>query len=177
MMPRATSRLTPTIGHVGSTRPNQNPSATPVSAACEMVSLKNAIRRAVTNTPMNAHSGPRKSAASNARCMKGSVNMMMVIGRRVNAVGLLERLGVHDLLGRAFAADDAVQCIHARGMAVNHREIVRDQNDRELVLALNARNQVVESFLARRVHTGGRFIEQQQFRLAQEIGRASCRER
>ena len=75
MIAKATSRLTKTIGHVGSLRPNQKPSATPVSAAWEIVSLKNAMRRAVTNTPRNAQSGPRKSAASSARCMKGSLNM------------------------------------------------------------------------------------------------------
>ena len=43
MMAEAT-RLTATMGHVGSMSPNQNPIATPVSAAWGMVSLKNAIR-------------------------------------------------------------------------------------------------------------------------------------
>jgi hypothetical protein len=32
-----------------------------------MVSLKKAMRLAVTNTPSNAQSGPRNKAASNAR--------------------------------------------------------------------------------------------------------------
>src|ERR1044072_4635179 len=186
MMPSATSRLTATMGQVGSVRPNQKPRATPVSAACEIVSLKKAMRRAVTNTPMNAQSGPRNSAASSARCMKGSVNMggkyqthfavrmihgsvhrsmsmVMVIRRGVDAVGLLERLGIHDLFGRAFTTNHAVERIDARGVRIDHREIVRHENDRELVLPLHARDEVVERFLARHVHAGGGLIEQQQF--------------
>ena len=57
----------------------------------------NAMRRAMTNTPSTAHNGDRKSAAKKARCMNGSVSMVMVvmmmvmmIGRDVNAIRLLE---------------------------------------------------------------------------------------
>src|SRR5947209_17452707 len=97
-MAAATNRLTAINGMVGLARPSQKPSATPASAACETVSLKKAMRRAVTNTPSNAHKGARKSVASKARIMKGSVNMMMTVGRNVDAVGLFEGVGVHNLL-------------------------------------------------------------------------------
>src|SRR6185295_17343136 len=111
-MAAATARLTAMSGQVGSTRPSHAPSATPVRPACEIVSLKNAIRRAVTKTPSNAQSGARNRAPSSARCIHGSVSMMMVVGRDVNAEGLLERLAVHDLVGLAFAADDAIERIN-----------------------------------------------------------------
>src|SRR2546425_1071524 len=110
-MAAATSRLTPISGTVGFANPNQKPSATPASAAWDTVSLKKAMRRAVTNTPSNAQRGARKIVASSARNMNGSVNMVMSVGRDVDAVGLLEGLGVHDVLRRAFAANDAVERI------------------------------------------------------------------
>ena len=101
IMSAATSKLNPTIGTVGSAKPNQKPSATPANAECDTVSLKNAIRLAMTNTPSNAQSGPRQRAASKARCMNGSVTrtvmvfmmvavMVMLIMGNVDAVGLLQ---------------------------------------------------------------------------------------
>src|SRR5438876_880761 len=108
-MAAATSRLTPINGSVGLAQPNQKPSATPARAACETVSLKKAMRRAVTKTPNSAQSGARKSVASRARIMNGSVNMVMSVRGDVNAIGLFERFGVHDLLRGAFAADDPVE--------------------------------------------------------------------
>src|SRR4051812_23980190 len=101
-----------------------------------MVSLKKAMRRAVTKTPRSAHTGPSRRAAMSARCMKASSNMgvvMMVIRRDVNAVGFLERFGVHNFGGRALATDHAVQRVNPRRVAEDHREIVRDENDGELM--------------------------------------------
>src|SRR3954463_1222001 len=133
-MPAAIARLKRTIGRVRSATPNQIPSATPVSAPCAMVSLKKAMRRAVTNTPSKAQTGPSSRAAARARCMKASVSMrrsvvMMVIGRDVDAVSFLQRIGVHDVGRRAFAADFAIQRVNPGGVAEHHREIVRDEND------------------------------------------------
>jgi hypothetical protein len=53
-------------------------------------------------------------------------------------------------------------------VAVNHREIVRYKDDGHLVLALHARDQIVKRFFTRCVHAGGRFVEQQQFRLVEQ---------
>ena len=61
--------------------------------------------------------------------------VVMVIRRDVQAVGFLERVGVHHVLGRAFAADDAVERIDPRGVAIDHREVVRDEHDGEFVAA------------------------------------------
>src|SRR5258708_18220924 len=161
-MAAATSRLKRTMGTVGSANPHQNPSATPARAEWETVSLKKAMRRAMTNTPSNAQSGARTSAASNARCMKGSVNMMMVVvfvRRDVDPVTLLQRVRVHDFLRRAFAADHAIQSEHVRGMAINHREIVRNKNDGQVAPLLDVRNEFVKGFFARRVHPGSGFIQ------------------
>src|SRR2546423_11959671 len=130
-MAAATIRLTPISGTVGLARPNQNPNATPARAACETVSLKKAIRRAVTKTPSNAQRGARNRVARKARSMKGSVNMMVSVRRNVNAVGLLERFRIHHLLGRALTANHPIERVDPRGMPVNHGEIVRNKNDRE----------------------------------------------
>ncbi len=78
-MAAATPRLTASKGSVGSSNPNQLPIATPARPACETVSLKKDMRRAVTNTPNKAQSGARNIATSNARCIHGSVNMMMMV--------------------------------------------------------------------------------------------------
>src|SRR5947207_9593171 len=118
-MAAATSRLTPTNGKVGLLSPNQKPSATPASAACDTVSLKKAIRLAVTNTPRKAQSGARKSVASKARIMNGSVNMVMSVGRDVDAVGLFKRFGAHDLLGRALTTNNPVERVNPGGMPVD----------------------------------------------------------
>ena len=77
----ATSRLKSTIGHVGSSKPSKKPSAMPASAPCAMVSLKKAMRRAVTNTPSSAHNGPMTTATAKARSMKGSMSEKMFIGQ------------------------------------------------------------------------------------------------
>src|SRR3954468_8495962 len=99
-------QLTRIKGRVGLAKPSQNPGRIPARAAWETVSLKNAIRRAVTNTPSSEQRGARKSAARNARCMKGSVNMsprsvivVMMVGRYMNPVGLLKRVRIHHLVG------------------------------------------------------------------------------
>src|ERR1043166_911867 len=168
-MAAATSRLIPINGTVGFTRPNQNPSATPASAACETVSLKNAMRRAVTNTPRNAQSGLRNNVASKARIMNGSVNMVvMPVRRDVDAVGLFERVGVQDLLRRTLAADYAVERVNPRGMPINHREIVRNQHDRQMAPRLNFGDQIVKSLLTGQIHAGRWFIQQEQFGFAQQ---------
>src|SRR6478736_10030847 len=99
-MAAATSRLTAISGSVGLAKPNQKPSAIPARAAWDTVSLKNAIRRAVTNTPSSAQRGARKIVASKARIMNGSVNMVMSVRGDMDAVSLLERLRVHDVLRR-----------------------------------------------------------------------------
>src|SRR2546425_2051994 len=164
----ATSRLTPINGTVGSASPNKKPSATPASAACETVSLKNAMRRAVTNTPSSAQSGASKSAAKKARIMNGSVIMVMSVRGDMYAVSRFERLGVHDLLRRALAANHPVKRINPRGVAVHHRQIVRNQNHRQAMPLLDLRDQVIERLLAWQINTRSRFIEQQQLRFAQE---------
>ena len=76
----ATSRLKSTIGHVGSSKPRRKPKPMPASAPCAMVSLKKAIRRAVTNTPISPHSGAMMTATAKARSMKGSRSARKVIG-------------------------------------------------------------------------------------------------
>src|ERR1051325_3636373 len=172
-MPAAIARLKRTIGSVRSAMPNQIPSATPVSAPCAMVSLKNAMRRAVTKTPSRAQTGPRSSAAARARCMKASVSMgasmvMMVIRRDVNAVSFLERFGVHDVSRRAFATDFAVQRVNPGGVAKNHREIMRNKNDGEFVRLVDGGNQLVKGLFAWCVHTCGRFVEEKEFGIVQE---------
>ena len=58
--------------------------------ACEMVSLKNDIRRAVTKTPRSAHNGPSSIAATRPRSMNASVNMVVVVGRDVQAVSFFK---------------------------------------------------------------------------------------
>src|SRR5687767_14238264 len=143
----ATSKLTPISAIVGSANPHQRPSATPVSAPCEIVSLKNAMRRAVTNTPRKAQSGPRQRAARKTRCMNGSSNIsmvMMMIRRHMDAVGLLERFGVHDAFRRTLAADYAVEGIDPIRVAINHGKIVRNEHDREAALFMDVGNQIVE---------------------------------
>src|SRR2546430_10722998 len=123
-MAAATNRLTPIKGTVGFARPNQKPNATPARAACETVSLKKAIRLAVTNTPSSAQSGARKSVASSARIMNGSVNMMMSVGGNVDTIGLLEGLGIHDLLRGALTANHPIKSINPGGVAIDHRKVV-----------------------------------------------------
>src|SRR6266571_7656859 len=155
-MAAAIKRLTTISGQVGFDNPSQKPIPTPASAACETVSLKKAMRRAVTKTPSNAQSGARNSAASKARCMNGSVSMVVVVRRSVNPVRLFERLGVHDLLGRALAANHSVQRVYPRGMAIDHREVVRNEDNRQAMAGLDLRNQIIERLLPRRIDAGGR---------------------
>src|SRR3954470_16253111 len=118
--------LTRISGSVGFAKTSQKPRATPAKAACETVSLKKAIRRAVTKTPRSEQSGARKSAARKARCMNGSVSMAIVsvvvmVGGNVYAVGLFQRIGIHDLIGRSFAANHTVQGIDPGGLLIDHR--------------------------------------------------------
>src|SRR5689334_5257281 len=107
-----------------------------------MVSLKNAMRRAVANTPRTAQNGPSRRPASKALTMKVSMGMrvVVVIGSDMDAVSLLERFGVHDFLRGTLATDDAVQSVNPRGMAIDHGKIVRDQDHSELVARLDFRN-------------------------------------
>src|SRR6266496_5738039 len=167
-MAAATPRLTASKGRVGSTSPTQLPTATPASPAWETVSLKNDIRRAVTKTPSNAQSGARNIATSNARCIQGSVNMMMVIGRHVNPVSLLQGIGVHHFFRVTFAADHSVERVNPRGMTIDHRQIMGDQDGRQMVSLLDSSDQIVKRLLALHVHARRRFIEEQQLRLAQQ---------
>src|SRR5207237_109150 len=134
----------PIKGKVGLARPSQKPNATPASAAWETVSLKNAIRLAVTKTPSKAQSGARQSVASKARIMNGSVNMVVAVRGDVNSVSRFERVGIHNLLRGTFTADHPIEGIHPRGMTINHREIVRDQDHRQMMPGLNLRDQVVK---------------------------------
>src|ERR1043166_2690343 len=160
-MAAATSRLTPISGQVGLASPNQKPSATPARAACETVSLKKAIRLAVTNTPRNAQSGARKSVASTARIMNGSVSMVMSVRRDVNAVRLFERLGAHDLLGRTLTTDNPVERVNPGGVPVDHREIVRDKDHRQMTPFLDFGNQIVKGLFPWQIHTRRRLIQQE----------------
>src|SRR4030095_14056685 len=106
-MEPATRSPTAIKDQVGSARPNHNPMAMPARPAWEIVSLKKAIRRAVRKTPRSAHTGERNSATRMARCIQGSVSMVMVVmvmvvGRHVDAVSLTKGLGIHHFLGRTF---------------------------------------------------------------------------
>src|SRR5260221_1094869 len=167
-MAAATRRLTASNGTVGLASPNQTPRAPPARPAWETVSLKKAIRRAVTNTPSKAHSGARKSVASTARSMKGSVNMVMSVRRDVDAVGLLERLGIHDLLRRAFTADGPIERIDPRSVAIDHGKVVRNQDDSQTVASLDFGDQIIERQFAGQIHPRGRFIEQEQLRFSEQ---------
>ena len=89
------TKLKRIMGTVGSGRPSQKPRATPARAAWATVSLKKDMRRAVTKTPMNPQSGPRKRAVRTARSMKGSMSMaavgmrvLVLVRGEMNAVGL-----------------------------------------------------------------------------------------
>src|SRR5262249_32855236 len=107
------------------------------------------------------------SVASRARIMNGSVNMMVSVGRNMNAIGLLQRVGVHDLLRRALAADDTVERIKPGGMTIKHREVMGNEHDRQMVPFLNFGDQFIKSLLARQIDAGGRFVEEEQLRAAQ----------
>jgi hypothetical protein len=107
--------------------------------------------------------------------MKASVNMrvvvVMMIRRDVDAVGLLERLGVHDFSGGAFAADDAVERVNPGGVAEDHGEIVRDENDGEFVAFVNGGDEFVEIGLAGGIHAGGGLVEEEQLGFGEEAER------
>jgi hypothetical protein len=94
--------------------------------------------------------------------------MMVFVRGDVDAVGLLKGVCVHDVLGRALTADDPVKGIDPGGLAVNHREVVRDEDDGQVVALLDVRDELIEGLFARQIHAGGRLIEQEQFGFALE---------
>src|ERR1044072_6505327 len=56
-------------------------------------------------------------------------------------------------------------------MAVNHRQIMGNQNYRKMVLRLDLRDQLVKGTLSRCVHPGSRLVQQQQLRRVQQTER------
>jgi hypothetical protein len=55
----------------------------------------------------------------------------------MDSVSFAKRLGVHDLLGGAFATDHAVQRINPGGMAINHGEVVGDEDHGKVMLLVD----------------------------------------
>jgi hypothetical protein len=80
----------------------------------------------------------------------------------VDAVGLFERVGIHDVLWGAFTANDSIERIHPGGMAIDHRQVVRNEDDGQMMPLLDFRDQIVKGLLTRQIHPGGRLIEQEQ---------------
>src|SRR5215472_3795644 len=118
-MPSATATAKTAAVSSGET-PATTPIATPPMAECEMPTPMNASRRSTTKKPSAPHTTPTSSAAASARCMKASsiigglraitgglASDAFVVGDlagqevELAAVGLAQRVAVHDLLGIA----------------------------------------------------------------------------
>lgn len=94
--------------------------------------------------------------------------MVMSVGSDVQAVSLAERFCVHDMLGGAFAADDAIQSVDPGSVAVDHGEVVRNQHDCEFMAAMDLADEFVEILFARGINAGSGFVEQEKVGVVQE---------
>jgi hypothetical protein len=62
----------------------------------------------------------------------------------------------------------ATEAEHGRGVSIDDRKIVGDEEDRQATVLLKAVYELVQSLLTRFVDAGGRFIKQQDIRLADQ---------
>src|SRR5262245_57470155 len=195
-MPSATATANTAAVSSGET-PATTPIATPPMAECEMPTPMNASRRSTTKKPSAPHTTPTRSAAARARCMKASSiigGLRAIIGGlraitgglasdafvvgdlagqevELAAVGLAERVAVHDLLGIAVhvhGAIDADQLVH---LGCERHQVVRDRDHGEAELLLERAQQRVEGLLGRQVEADRGFVEHEQLLArAQRLG-------
>jgi hypothetical protein len=98
------------------------------------------------------------------------MRVLVLVRGEMNAVGLSEGLRIHDFFGSALAANDSIEGVNSTGMSIHHGKVVRYEHHRESPAAMHFGDEFVEVGLTGGVYSGGRLIQQQQFRLIEEAG-------
>src|SRR5215813_4906853 len=133
----------------------------PGSATWERASAASAIRRISAKQPTR----PAATAMATGSASASGLMDVVIHGRPVH---LVEDVGREDRPRRPQARLAPAQAQHGGRVPVDDGQLVRDEEDREPLLLLEAPRQLVQALLPRLVDAGGRLVEQEDGRVAGE---------
>src|SRR5215510_3028974 len=99
------------------------------------------------------------------------VPLLMLVKLKVLAVKVSQRFGGENFLRGAEAKPLSIETKDVVGVAIDHAQIVRHDNESQAELLLQSTHQLVDSFLGELVQAGGRLVQHH------HVGTAQQRER
>src|SRR6266550_5924747 len=130
----------------------------PGSATCDSASPARAIRRITAKQPTSP-------AASAIAVERVSASMVMDVKCYRRPVNLVEQLRGQDRSRRAEVCGASTETEHIGCVLIDNRELVRNQEYRQMPIGLKALNELIQPLLSGFVDTGGRLVEQQDVRI------------
>src|ERR1700675_2306717 len=166
-MPSAPATVTTRAPRTGEA-PTRSPSATPASATCASVSAIRESRRGTRKTPISGQTTAMTAPATNARCMKPNWRKsgmgLVVVAHDANRRPVQRRQGrvAQEIAGAAVEDEPPVQAGELRDLFGDDADVVADEDEGDLALAVQVLEHGVEGGLRLGVHAAGGLVQDDQ---------------
>src|SRR6202795_2679203 len=148
--------------------PTRSPSATPASATCASVSAIRESRRGTRKTPISGQTTAMTAPATNARCMKPNWRKsgmgLVVVAHDAHRRPVQRRPGrvAQEIAGAAVEDEPPVEAGELRDLLGDDADVVADEDEGDLALAVQVVEQRVEARLRLGIDASRRLVQDQE---------------